>query len=352
MSRPDVSIIVPTYNRSMLLQRLLGALEDEHARCPCFEVVVAVDGSSDGTLDALRTLQPGFPLEVWWQENRGPAAARNRAIAAARGDLLLFLDDDVVPTPGLVTRHLQAHRDDPRLVVSGPMLPPPGARLRPWLAWEAAMLRKQYDAMIAGVFAPTPRQFYTGNASVRREHVVAAGGFDERFRRAEDVELAYRMRALGLRFAFDPAAVVRHEPDRSLKGWRHVGYEYGRYDVLMSAAGTGRPPLQIAADEWGGRHLLARGLTRACVGHPARMRALRSALPLLLRVSERIGADRASRVACSAVFNVEYWQGVADATGTGSSVWRLPAFARSQPTDTEEPAPLVASAMGGTGVRK
>ena len=55
------------------------------------------------------------------------------------------------------------------------------------------MLAKQYEAMDRGVYGATARQFYTGNASVARRHVIAAGGFDTSFRRAEDVELAYRL---------------------------------------------------------------------------------------------------------------------------------------------------------------
>jgi len=63
----------------------------------------------------------------------------------------------------------------------------------PWVRWEQEMLMKQYKALLRKDWPATARQFYTGNASVRRSHIVAAGGFDEGFRRAEDVELAYRL---------------------------------------------------------------------------------------------------------------------------------------------------------------
>src|SRR5256885_6588786 len=97
---PSVSVIIPSYNRRERLRRLLSELERHRERGSSFEAVVAVDGSTDGTVDMLSALRSGFPLRVVTQPQRGPAAARNAALAAARGDVLLFLDDDVTPRPG------------------------------------------------------------------------------------------------------------------------------------------------------------------------------------------------------------------------------------------------------------
>jgi glycosyltransferase involved in cell wall biosynthesis len=341
-TRPDVSVIVPTYNRRERLGRLLDTLRAEAAGSVAFEVVVVVDGDVDGAAAMARGLATPYPLQVLCQTNAGPAAARNRAVQAAGGELLLFLDDDVSPAPGIVAAHSRHHATADDLVVIGPMLPP-AARLAPWLTWEAMMLRKQYDAMIAGVFPPTPRQFYTANASVRRDRVLTAGGFDERYRRAEDVELAYRLRRDGARFLFDPRAVVTHQPDRSLQSWRRVGYEYGRFDTLMTRDGVAGPPLGIAAREWPQRHVLVRALARACVGHRWRMASLRGVLPLFLAGGDALRLDRACQLACSAVFNVEDWQGVADATGTGSHLWgRLDALSQQQTPARQQPAGQVA----------
>jgi GT2 family glycosyltransferase len=95
------------------------------------------------------------------------------------------------------------------------------------------MLVKQYDAMERGDWAATARQFYTANASLARRHVLDAGGFDERFRRAEDVELAYRLADRGLRFVFARDAVVVHHPDRSFRAWLDIAGAYGRNDVVF-----------------------------------------------------------------------------------------------------------------------
>src|SRR5947209_498379 len=109
---PTVSVIVPTYNRRTRLGRLLAALDRQHRSGVRFEVVIAVDGATDGTAEMLAGLRPSFPLEVIKLAQGGPAAARNAAIAAATGEVLLFLDDDVVPQDGLFERHLAVHRRD------------------------------------------------------------------------------------------------------------------------------------------------------------------------------------------------------------------------------------------------
>ena len=207
---PSASIIIPTFNRRERLRRLLTGLAAEYRAGARFDAVVVDDGSTDGTDAMLAKLVTPFPVQALQQDNAGPAAARNRAIAAATGEVMIFLDDDVVPGAHLIERHLHAHMLHPRGVVFGPMLPPPGRALPPWLAWEAATLQKQYLAMQQGRYAPTPRQFFTANASVRKRDIDAARGFDEQLRRAEDVELGYRLHSIGLTFHFIANAYVVH----------------------------------------------------------------------------------------------------------------------------------------------
>src|SRR5579875_597350 len=312
---PPLSIIVPTYNRRERLLRLLRSLAEESTRGAAFEVVVAIDGSTDGTAEALAGFVAPYPLIVLAGTNRGPAAARNRAVTAARGTRLLFLDDDVIAAPGLVAHHVAAAAGDECAVTIGPMLPPPGVRLAPWLRWEAETLQKQYDAMLAGVYAPTPRQFYTGNAALARALFDTVGGFDETYRRGEDVEFARRLEAAGARFAFVPEAIVWHEPDRSFTDWLRVAYAYGTHDARAGA------PLATALEEWPERHPLNRCAARLAVGHRLRRAAIE--VPLrALALAPLPGLAGPRRCACSALFAIRYWQGAADTTGLGTAIWR------------------------------
>src|SRR5467141_1624452 len=117
-----VSVIVPTFNRRSRLERLLLAIDRLPESRAGLEVVVAVDGATDGTTEMLRGMRLGYPLRVVEQPNRGPAGARNAAIAAATGDVLLFLDDDVIPTESVISEHLLCHRRDARVAVIGPLI--------------------------------------------------------------------------------------------------------------------------------------------------------------------------------------------------------------------------------------
>ena len=315
----DLSVVVPTFNRREGILRLLRALEAQTLPAERFEVVVVNDGSTDGTAEALAALKTSYRLRGLTQDNDGPAAARNAGLHQAEGRLIVFLDDDVVPEPELLEAHLAAQGDADDLVVVGPMYPPTDWPRSAWVRWEERQLLKQYDAMDRGLYPCTPRQFYTGNASAPRALLLRAGGFDPRFKRAEDVELAFRLWAIGARFHFEPAAEVLHYASRSFASWRRTPYQYGQYDVVMGRE-KGINTFELACEEFERRHVWSRRLTRACVGRFWREPAILS-LFLAAMLADRIGLEEAASFALSAIFNVQYWQGASDELGGPSPVW-------------------------------
>lgn len=317
MRLPDVSVIMPTYQRRESLRRTLEALAGVDYPRDRLELVLACDGCTDGSQDMARSLGLPFAVRVLEQPNQGPAAARNLALANAAGHLALFLDDDVVPSPRLVAEHVSAHLEAPQeeRVVIGTLLPP-GEPRSPWVRWELDTVVKQYGAMEEGRYPPSPRQFYTGNASVRCAAVLDAGGFDVSFKRAEDVELAFRLERRGLRFVFRPAASGLHMAERSFRSWMGAAYWYGRNDVVLGLR-RGRPDMldAIAAEFWE-RSGLTRRLVRGMLRAPGIERAL--AVPAIAAAGALQGLDRGrlSHGICSVVFNMAYWHGVADELGT------------------------------------
>jgi hypothetical protein len=202
------------------------------------------------------------------------------------------------------------------------MVPPPGLAMTPWVRWEADRLQRQYDSMVAGEWAPTARQFYTGDASLRREHALTVGGFDESFTRAEDVEFAYRLADHGLRFYFEPEAAVLHDPGRPFAAWLRVPYEYGRFDVIMALHGNRMWLLDVARHEWKKRHPLNRVLPRLCVGSAWRSRMLLGALGLIVRFPLPRALHSVQMALCSPLFSVQYWNGIADTSGLGTDPWQ------------------------------
>lgn len=319
-SVPTLSVIIPTFNRRLRLHRVLSALAQQ-TTSETFEVLVISDGSDDGTDEFLHSGATPIPVRALMQSNAGPAAARNNGVRAARGRFLLFLDDDVVPGPDLVERHLRAHQGSPTdIVVIGPMLTPSDVKLTSWVAWEQHQLAKQYEALRNGTFRCSFRQFYTGNASVSRERVIEVGLFDTKFRRAEDVELAFRLHEKGVGFTFVPDACGFHYAERSYESWLATAYEYGRNDVTFIREGQ-RWMTEALPDEFADRHPLVKALTRLCV---PRQRWANLATAALGRVgTSSIAGRRLRRQALSGLYNLTYYRGVAHELGSAEKFVRF-----------------------------
>lgn len=310
MSKPLVSVVVPTFNRLARLQRVISALEQQDIPRNQFEVVVVSDGSSDGTHEYLAGLPANGAVHVVIQTNQGPAAARNKGIAEASGQLVLFVDDDVVAAPNLIAEHLRAHERVGRdAAVIGPLLTPPDIHLSPWVDWEQQMLVKQYDAMSLGLWKPTARQFYTGNASIRRELLLAVGGFNPSFRRAEDVELAYRLAARGVEFVFTMSAVGLHYADRSYQSWLEAAKAYGRNDAIFGRDGGQQWLLTTVRSEFGSRKWPVRLVVSACLDKPRLAVAFRGAVRGVARSASAMKLKKAEAASYSALFNLEYYRG-------------------------------------------
>jgi GT2 family glycosyltransferase/peptidoglycan/xylan/chitin deacetylase (PgdA/CDA1 family) len=209
-ARLKLSVILATYNRANILARTLATILDQQFPADQYEVVVVVDGSSDGTLNLLIRLQLAYPLRILDQANRGQAVALNRAIRAARGDLIVFLDDDIVCGTALLREHLVAHEGLDSFVAFGPVLVSPESP--PTLATDWTQKCSDHFAarVLSGVESQWPHvSAGNANTSVPRSALIACGGFDERLVGGlDDVDLGLRLWKMGLRFRYLQNAVV------------------------------------------------------------------------------------------------------------------------------------------------
>ncbi len=210
----ELSVIIPTRNRVEVLVETLGRLIEQRTEIP-FEVLVVDDGSTDATVATARSLseQAPVPMTVLEQGSRGPAAARNTGIAAARGSACLFLGDDTWPRADLVERHGRLHRlrPEPETALLGHV--EWAAASRPTLFMEWLNTGIQFDFhQITDPEDVRGSCFYTANVSAKRSFLLANGCFDESFPDAalEDIELGLRLERAGLRLIYDEAAVVEH----------------------------------------------------------------------------------------------------------------------------------------------
>lgn len=240
---PSFSVIVPTWNRPVELATCLRALVSLDYPADRYEVVVVDDGS-DPPVEPPRDLaRPGLRVRVLAQPNRGPSAARNEGARAAEGEMLAFTDDDCAPDPGWLRSLAAAAATAPRSLLGGRVVNGlPGNRCS--VASQAIV-----DANVSHLFASgnALRFLTSNNLALSAEGFRAMGGFDERFRTAEDREFCYRWIAAARPVARVPDAVVEHRHDLTLATfWRQqFGYGRGAYRFQTKRAPS-EPPLRLA----------------------------------------------------------------------------------------------------------
>lgn len=257
------SIIIPSFNAKERLRYNLVALKHQDFPHDDFEVIVVDNGSSDDTMEMLQQFDPNYPLKtVRVEKNRGIAHGRNRAIAEATGDILIFHDSDMIAPGDFVRQHVEAHQTE-NAVICGLIwkriftfhyrnLPPfqkkafdklrdqytleegfeeqeiypllteeqiiDGSYLKfsfdldmDFIRWLQEVVQK-FGPELKGYHLPW-RFFITNNASAPRRRVLEVGTFDENIVRYgfEDYDLGIRLFKSGSRFKLKQEIVSVHQ---------------------------------------------------------------------------------------------------------------------------------------------
>lgn len=321
---PNLSVVIPTHNRSEILPRILGSLAHQTAPAEEYEVIVVADGCQDDTVATVRSLRLPYAVRVLEQPASGAAAARNRGAAVATAPVVLFLDDDMEARPQLVAAHLEAHRAHPGGVVLGSFQP---SELGRTSRLPTIMVNLWWADRFAEIGRPEHRftcfDLFTGNVSLSRALFDAVGRFEEGFhqRAGEDYELGVRLLKQWVRFRFVREAASVHgdvpTEERSVRrafaeGRGHVVI-VRKHPEMFTALPLGRyfsePPSPglrpwLRPGSWGGAVV-------PCL------------LRVLLAVSERLGLRRIWRDAHNLAYDCAYWRGVLEELGSWADLERL-----------------------------
>ena len=319
-----LSVVIPTFNRAVLLRRLLTQLAAQGRSD--FEVRVVDDGSAQPL--ELAGLRTPYALHVVRQRNAGAAAARHTGVLAAQGELILFIDDDMQVGTDFIEQHLRAHQRHGRAVVLGRIRADPALPGMPLFErWHSALLDRKAADVRAGRLPVRGNLLFTGNASLRRADYLAVGGFDAALENSEDVELGLRLEKAGVAFHFSEEAFTLHGSDHtSLDKWRRRARRYGSFDhriALKHPELRHANPWRFALD----LKPLLRPFVAASVLSPRTASAAAGLVAQAAALADGAGLERPALAATTLAYAVEYFCGVRDAAGSaGDALGELARF--------------------------
>jgi len=229
----DISIIVPTYNRKIFLENCLKSLFNQTYPKNQYEIIVVDDGSTDGTREMIKRLKTDSNLRYFYQENQGPAAARNLGIKNAKGKIIAFIDSDCLAFPDWLRIIALSFKKPAKAVggIGGPSV----ARFYP------QNLIARIDQAILNYFIHKFKKgkevFFlpTSNLSFKKEIFTVIGDFDLSFNReaGEDTEFAWRLKKNGYKLIYEPKMRVEHLQRSTLGSFLLQNFYYGRGIYLV-----------------------------------------------------------------------------------------------------------------------
>lgn len=239
MEKNFISIIIPTYNRSEVLVKCLNALFGQNYPKSQYEIIVIDDGSTDNTEQKIKPLIKSANCSVTYlkQKNKGPAAARNLGIKNAKGDIILLIGDDIIPSKNFLKEHVTWHKDYPEenIAILGYTTWFPELKITPYMHWlENGGPQFHYQDLRHGEVV-SYKYFYTSNISLKRKF-LSDEIFNELFPYAayEDIEFAYRLSKKGLKIIYNKNALAFHHHEISLENYSKRAVYAGISRVILA----------------------------------------------------------------------------------------------------------------------
>jgi glycosyltransferase involved in cell wall biosynthesis len=227
-----ISVVIPTLDRPGPLTACLQALAVDFP--PDAETIVVADGGREDLVPVVAPFVERLRLRLLKTANGGPAAARNRGLEVARGEIVAFTDDDCRPRPGWLAALASGVGTSPPLAAGGTTRNGLPANACADAAQLVLDLLSRHDRNVVH----RERLLPSNNVAFPREALRRIGGFDERFRTAEDRELCRRWAAAGNGLSRAPSAVVEHDQALDLVSFVRKFFAYGRGAAMFHGSGA------------------------------------------------------------------------------------------------------------------
>lgn len=226
-----LSVVIPTYNRANILKECLSALLRQDLPSNDFEIVVVDDGSRDNTKEVVKAFQPRYDgIHYYYQRNQGQGVARNLGVHHAKGQIILFLGDDIIPAQNLLSEHLRLHlrHSNENEAVLGLTLWHPKLKVNKFMKWMtngSSIFGRfgghqfAYEKLLGKTEADF-NFFYTSNISLKRS-LLDKYPFDPSFSGYgwEDIELGYRLtKRENLKLYYNSQAIGYHDHPMTEEG--------------------------------------------------------------------------------------------------------------------------------------
>jgi glycosyltransferase involved in cell wall biosynthesis len=205
-----LSVIVPTYNGAAKIGNLLLSLTQQTFQE--FEVIVVVDGSNDNTIEVVETFREVLTIKVIHQSNSGRSGAKNRGAKEAKGPILVFYDDDMVPSTQSVESHFKFLKTKEGSILGGQAKDPTGDDKPDIQKYKAELSEKWIEGFPSSAVELTIGNCFltAANSSMHKNVFESLAGFDERLTDAEDYDFAVRAIEKGFSVYFDKSNIALH----------------------------------------------------------------------------------------------------------------------------------------------